>query len=234
MRPGRRCRPERAGIPRLFAASPLLDGGQFSPAEATVWSIDDAGLAKIVDHVRQFVAQAVAGPGERADRRFGAARDRVAQRRAGRLELLGQPLQESVDRLGRLLRRVLRDVAKGLARMSDFRPQLAGERAQHAHRIRRGAVDRGDQFVGATGQQRGEARHLLVERLHGALSRPGDRFDASPRSPERVTSAPCRREAPMRDGLGAIAATVLAALAEYGRQLGHLHRARWSRVDLAI
>ena len=76
---------------------------------------DGAGLAEIVDHQRQFVAQPVAGAGERLDRVFRAAGDGVAERGAGRLDLLGQPLQQPVDRLGRAVGRVGGDAAQRFA-----------------------------------------------------------------------------------------------------------------------
>ena len=70
---------------------------------------------------------------------------------------------------------------------------MSGERAQGADGIGRAAVDGGDELVRPPGEESGEARHLLVERMDRALADAGD---------------------PRRH--------ILAALAERGHQVGAL------------
>ena len=111
-----------------------------------------------------------AGARESLDRAFSAAGYGFPQRDAGRLHLLGQPLQQGVDRLGRAVGRLGGDVAQRFAGIGHLGAQLPGQRAQCAHRVRRAAVDGGDELVRAPGQQSRKAGHLLVERMHRALA----------------------------------------------------------------
>ena len=101
-------------------------------------------------------------------------RDGIPKRRSGRLDLLGQPLQESVERFARASRRLFGDGAQRLAGARDFRPQLARQRAEDAHRVGGGSVHRRDQIFGAPGQEFGQPGHLLVERVERAFGGSGD------------------------------------------------------------
>src|SRR5208337_2945186 len=58
-----------------------LDGGKLLTGRGDRLVDDGAGLAQVVDHLRQLVAQTVACAGERADGSLGAERNRIAQRR---------------------------------------------------------------------------------------------------------------------------------------------------------
>ena len=107
---------------------PALNGGQPVAGRADRPVDRRAGLAKIVDDQRQLVAQPVARAGESLDRIFGA--EGTASRKARwTLHVLGQALQQGVDRLARMLGRVGGDVRNASLEFGDFCAQLPGQRA---------------------------------------------------------------------------------------------------------
>src|ERR1700678_1762579 len=80
---------------------PALDGREPISRRSNRLIDAGAGLTEAVDHGGQFVAQPVAGAGEGVDRALSAAGYGFAERDAGSFHLLGQSLEQRLDRLRR-------------------------------------------------------------------------------------------------------------------------------------
>ena len=163
---------------------PALNGGQPFAGRRDRLIDRRAGLAEIGDHVRQFVAQPVAGPGERSDGGLGAARDRFPQRRARLLDLLGQTLQQSVERFARALRCVFGD-GREAPRSSSRLPPATDPRARSGR---------------APGRRRFRSPPRPAPPCAGSGSRPAPPFDgrASGRRARPPRRSASRRSRPVR------------------------------------